>query len=679
MRGWLFNVGSSVYGVCWKNRGWLSRAAICGALGLVAVVLACQVCADSGLVPLVGGAAGLWEAWWTNRGWLSRTAICGGLGLLAAVLACRIWANSGLSPVVRSDLDRGNADGEGGAAGKKTLVVLVHGYGEKKMREDVRAAVREQRPGDDILMVHYPAHLFSNADPIAIARNLSNEIEKAADEKGNAYQNIILVGYSLGALLVRKAYLHGSGWREDDPVARPIAPANWVGRVDRIVLLAGMNRGWSIDHPPAHMAWGTKAKWWLGREIGRMTSTVGLARSCESGSPFVADLRVQWMRHIGRLKRENKRVPPVIQLLGTIDDTVNAEDSRDVSVSRDFIWIVVENTGHTSLVDFSDPNQGKYRKEQFLLAMDPDPGRIEAIRKKTEEPPFPQDLTVKRVVFVLHGIRDMGHWATEFQAPLEAAYKRAHAGAGDTIRVEPVSYGYFGMGPFLLHGDRHRYVRWFMDQYTEALAKYPNADGQIDFVGHSNGTYVLARSLQDYRTLRVNHVVFAGSVVRRDYDWDAPLRRGQVKRVENYLASSDWVVALFPHFFELPLISTVFSVNDIGGAGFHGFLKRGGEVREVGYVEGAHGAALDSRNIPSIVGFLMDDPRPPDLAPKANGQSGLLLAFSNVCWLVWIVFVAAIVTLGYFIALFGAGWTPVPAVWWVIFYMVIVWGLLYTV
>jgi hypothetical protein len=158
---------------------------------------------------------------WKNRGWLGRTAICCGLALLAGVVACKVSADSGLSPVVRVELDRGDPNAAGGAAGKRTLVVLVHGYGESGMREDVRAAVRGQRPGDDILMVHYPAHLFSNADPMAIARNLSNEIERARDEQGKACENIILVGFSLGALLARKAYLKGSGWNEDDPWTSP--------------------------------------------------------------------------------------------------------------------------------------------------------------------------------------------------------------------------------------------------------------------------------------------------------------------------------------------------------------------------------------------------------------------------------------------------------------------------
>ena len=57
-----------------------------------------------------------------------------------------------------------------------------------------------------------------------------------------------------------------------------------------------------------------------------------------------------------------------------------------------------------------------------------------------------------------------------------------------------------------------------MDQYTQNLAKYPNSDGRISYIGHSNGTYILASALDRYPSLRVNQIVFAGSVVRTDYD-----------------------------------------------------------------------------------------------------------------------------------------------------------------
>ena len=112
-------------------------------------------------------------------------------------------------------------------------------------------------------------------------------------------------------------------------------------------------------------------------------------------------------------------------------------------------------------------------------------------------------------------------------------------------------------------------MKWFMDEYTETLARYPHAT-DIAFVGHSNGTYLLAEALRMYDSMRVNRVVFGGSVVPKDYAWCCTPAQRAVERVRNYVASDDAVVALFPRFFELPVIRRVLG-NNIGSAGFNGF------------------------------------------------------------------------------------------------------------
>ena len=155
---------------------------------------------------------------------------------------------------------------------------------------------------------------------------------------------------------------------------------------------------------------------------------------------------------------------------------------------------------------------------------------------KEAYPPMPvgQDPDVEQVIFVLHGIRDTAEWIDELEVSLREVYTRANGFGGPArIKIIKSSDGYFAMLPFLLYASRQRNVRWFMDEYTEVLARYPNAK-KIDFVGHSNGTYVLADALQQprYRTLRVHHVAFAGSVVPRDYYWRSRIHIGQVKAVQ---------------------------------------------------------------------------------------------------------------------------------------------------
>ena len=103
-----------------------------------------------------------------------------------------------------------------------------------------------------------------------------------------------------------------------------------------------------------------------------------------------------------------------------------------------------------------------------------------------------------------------------------------------------------------------------MDQYAEALAKYPNAKGRFHYIGHSNGTYLVARALKEYPCCRFKHIAFAGSVVHKKYDW-THFMSSQVEAVANYVATTDWVVALFPKALQ------IMRLQDLGSAGFDGF------------------------------------------------------------------------------------------------------------
>src|ERR1700730_14380523 len=80
-----------------------------------------------------------------------------------------------------------------------------------------------------------------------------------------------------------------------------------------------------------------------------------------------------------------------------------------------------------------------------------------------------RDETIKHFVFVLHGIRDMGFWTHSLAKQIVAT---APPGQVETTTA---SYGYFPMIDFLLRRERQKNVRWFMDEYTERMAKYPKA------------------------------------------------------------------------------------------------------------------------------------------------------------------------------------------------------------
>lgn len=151
-----------------------------------------------------------------------------------------------------------------------------------------------------------------------------------------------------------------------------------------------------------------------------------------------------------------------------------------------------------------------------------------------------------------------------------------------------------------------------MDTYVNAAAEFP--DAQFHFVGHSNGTFVCARALQQYDFCRFNKVVFAGSVVNTHYQWGA--RALQVGTVLNYVATADWVVALFPKLFQV-----VFPCLDLGmgSASVDGFFEEEEEeekqeeraasehqtVYQYKYIRGGHGAAIQDLNWAAIARFVV--------------------------------------------------------------------------
>jgi alpha-beta hydrolase superfamily lysophospholipase len=526
----------------------------------------------------------------------------------------------------------------GADAQSRPLFILIHGYDPRETRLQGTADVL--RTQGDVLRVDYPARLPSNADPDAICAALDAALE--AKLEGLAYTDIRFVAHSSGALLARRTLL--LGW------ARHRA---WASRVTRVVLLAGMNRGWSVAGiRPLDMPTGKRMAWRLGEWLGRLTGFGSFILDMKAGSPFVANLRLDWMSEMHRRESAPDARPlEVVQMLGDIDDVVSLEDNEDLRVmaSSRYALIRVRGTGHGTIIDFADPTLGEYRRDKLLLAATQPFDRVAA---ENEEQPFSTNRHVKSVVFVLHGIRDLGEWSSRFETAIRATH-------GDDVEIVSPRYGYLGMGPFLLPKVRDRYVRWFMDEYTETLARYPDVDAQhIQFFGHSNGTYLLADALKDYRAMRIDRIVFAGSVVPRNYDWQARIEAGQVNRVRNYVATSDWVVALFPRLFELKPFTLL--DNDLGSAGFKGFVtarppcapdpERGSvqlpPVENVCFISGEHSAFDKTERIQEIVDFLVTDSPKPAVTEPREGLVPMLLGLQLTVWMTWLAIVALIAYVG---------------------------------
>ena len=212
---------------------------------------------------------------------------------------------------------------------------------------------------------------------------------------------------------------------------------------------------------------------------------------------------------------------------------------------------------------------------------------------------------------------------------LAARIKERARDAGIRMRSVTSTYGYFAMLPFVAPWARQAKVEWLLDQYVGARALYPNAE-LFSYVGHSNGTYLLTGALQRCPAVRFARIVFAGSVVRRDFDWPAFIGRKQVARVLNYVATADWVVALFPKGLQ------TLRLQDLGGAGHDGFDCDLDELRDVEYVSGQHSAALDERHWADIARFVVDGTWPTAEAGPEK-RSTLVRVAGGVAPALWVL------------------------------------------
>lgn len=154
------------------------------------------------------------------------------------------------------------------------LVVVLHGMNNKAHRLDgVVSVIQSDRPNADILVPEYDSSSTSTANPLRLTRNLVQCVGDAVDEKGG-YDDITLVGYSIGGLFLRKVYISAQGF-DQDGISITAPRSAWADKVHRIVLLAGMNNGWSVSPKPEFMHWYTAAEirlleWILPNSVGRM-------------------------------------------------------------------------------------------------------------------------------------------------------------------------------------------------------------------------------------------------------------------------------------------------------------------------------------------------------------------------------------------------------------------------
>ena len=556
------------------------------------------------------------------------------------------------------------------------LVIVLHGYSKATDRmAAVRETIKDVRPNADIYAPRLP---FIRGKGICLQKaetivaGLMKKIELFVTERANSghgYESVTFVGHSFGAVLARRLAITTFGEQKSPTGDRP-APFEqelaqfsearpWAGLIKRIVLLAGMTRGWTVS---STLDWITSVRWSVAQFFGE-TILCGKPTlfAIRRGAPFLAQTRLQWLA----LMNPNYGPRPnivTVQLLGSADDQVSPDDNVDYAVDlfgayggTSYFYIEVPFSNHPDVIDMAKSGWAKtqaerdVRRKKFTFALTASRAQLASECVTRDQmadnlPPEP-DPTVTDVVFVVHGIRDKGYWTQKVARTI-----KKHATKDQKFKSWTESYGYFAMLPFILRSVRQRKVEWLMDRYTEARALYPRA--LFHYVGHSNGTYLAAQALHDYPAARFKRIVFAGSVVRRDYDWLKLIRRNpaapqdapRVSKVLNYVATRDWVVALFPK-----ALQRLWRGANLGSAGHDGFLQASadGPVHEVKYIVGNHGAGHEETNWDDIAQFIVSgQPPAQSYPPFAKIQSRFLRAVGYFSFIIFPFTVALVIGLG---------------------------------
>lgn len=508
------------------------------------------------------------------------------------------------------------------------IFVLLHSYsGKSSDLLPIENLLNSKYKNPTILKPQIIDWMVSAPKIDKVLNRLLEEIDECWSEKNaqlpkNVNPKIILIGHSMGALFARKLYICACGENSDVPLEEGIKAKDirqWAYNVDRIILMAGMNNGWKIN---IHLGFQKNILMSLGSFLEPVLSIFGkpLIYSFRRGGSFITQLKLQSIEMQNVAKTKGVGNATIIQMLGTIDDLVSPEDNIDLISGNNFIYMEMPFSGHKNVIDLDDKKRvfynekettiGKIRSEKLVEALFKTPEQLKSNEILTAESAMiNQDESVTDVVFVIHGIRDEGYWTKKVA---QRVVKLAHELQDTTtdkngrevprkFETETSSYGYFPLLHFALPNYRRAKVQWLMEQYSENMAKYPNA--KFSYVGHSNGTYLISKALEEYPACKFRNVLFAGSVVNHNYDWNKMIAAHRVEKVLNIAATSDYVVGIFPNAFHY------LGFTELGRAGYSGFLENKSKpdsLNQIVSIPGGHGAGIQESHWDNIAHFIIE-------------------------------------------------------------------------
>lgn len=478
------------------------------------------------------------------------------------------------------------AQQEGGEKQRRGLLVYVPGLGLEPSRSAALLGRlrRDLGPGWRVVRWEHGLRPLSTQRMEDVARRLAVQVRTWAGDNGvgDPVDEVVLIGHSVGGLLVRQAFLSDAGLAG----VRRESPWPWTNKVSRLVLLGSPNAGFHTHRLPLLL----RPAFAVVAGVRALT-----AEQLQAGSPFITELRLRWVDAF----RGHVRGVTVVQVLGDRDDIVTVQDSLDVEYMPQAARVDVPNAGHADLVEIdrcSEPEE-RYAVLRHALFGELDAARLEAV------PPKPADVYV-----VLHGIRagKYANWVGRLATALQELNPAAV--------VHAPSYGYFSALDFAVPLTRRRNLRRFLDWYSRAYIETGSAPR--GFAGHSNGTYMLGRALIEVPAIRFDRVYLAGCVLPREYPWRLVIDREQVQEwVHTDRAAKDWPVGW--------LCSALrgLGMRDVGTSGVTGFDDTPPRMQEHDQpLPGGHGAALEDGRVEQVARLLVggepdEDPAGPTSAP----------------------------------------------------------------
>lgn len=123
--------------------------------------------------------------------------------------------------------------------------------------------------------------------------------------------------------------------------------------------------------------------------------------------------------------------------------------------------------------------------------------------------PGPENVGCRKLVVIVHGIRDQGTWMDMLEAELRTL---------PGIQVQITDFDYYDAFCFMCGIRTAKIIDEVRDKILVAEDEFHPKE--IDIIAHSFGTYVVTEILRKTSILRVNRLIFCGAVVSRSFQYN---------------------------------------------------------------------------------------------------------------------------------------------------------------